>query len=505
MAKKARKKFLYADKKEQAIRVDHCLLLSFIAFYLFVIVSNVAAFLTGRLNMIFAIIMIALSVVAVVCNFVIYKMKPGTGAMRYTSFVFLVIIAIISGCVYTSYYLLFLMSVPLAGYIFYYKKKFLTIAGVIMILINFATPVIKMFLLGAALTGDQQFDSFFAAAVASIYVVLIIILESMAIDFNEDTIGKAEDENEKSKRILTDVLQVAAQVRNGTVDAMDVVKSLEDSSDVVNGAVKGISESTQITAENIEAQTVMTQNIQGSIEETLRQARDMVNVADESKKLNAESLQVMLELKVQSDSISQVSKTVAEKMAELRERTEAVKGITDTILNISNQTNLLALNASIESARAGEAGRGFAVVADEIRQLAEMTRQETENITEIVGELAENATEAANAVEKSTEGTKQQEVLIEKATESFEVMNGNVEHLTNSIDEIDKMLNDLSEANNKIVENITNISATTEEVTASSSQAEGLSQQNLSQADSTRELLTGVLEEAAKLDKYTND
>ena len=88
---------------------------------------------------------------------------------------------------------------------------------------------------------------------------------------------------------------------------------------------------------------------------------------------------------------------------EVRAGTENVKEITKTIFDISSQTNLLALNASIESARAGEAGRGFAVVADEIRALSERTRQETENITQILGALEENANDTAKAVARSLE------------------------------------------------------------------------------------------------------
>lgn len=67
----------------------------------------------------------------------------------------------------------------------------------------------------------------------------------------------------------------------------------------------------------------------------------------------------MEHLKTQSENIAQINEGVAASMQKLQEKTEAVKGIADTIFSISSQTNLLALNASIESARAGEAGKGL--------------------------------------------------------------------------------------------------------------------------------------------------
>lgn len=75
---------------------------------------------------------------------------------------------------------------------------------------------------------------------------------------------------------------------------------------------------------------------------------------------------------------------------------------------ISGQTNLLALNASIESARAGEAGRGFAVVAQQIRQLAEQTKNFTEEITQITNELNANANMVVDTISDSIEATDQQ-------------------------------------------------------------------------------------------------
>ena len=283
---------------------------------------------------------------------------------------------------------------------------------------------------------------------------------------------------------------------------MDLMTTLNDSTEVVNGAMTEISDSAQGTAESIQTQTTMTQNIQDSIEVTLKRSENMVVVAKQSGELNEQSLQIMGDLKKQSEVISDTNLEVADSMRELQERTEAVKTIANTIFSISSQTNLLALNASIESARAGEAGRGFAVVADEIRQLAEKTRLETENIARILAELSENAQHAAEAVNKSVNATEAQDEMIGQALQAFEAMNGNVGELISDIGEIDNMLTNLSEANNQIVENIMHLSATTEEVTASSVQAADLSMQNLENAEEAKRQLGSVLDVSHQLDKY---
>lgn len=142
-------------------------------------------------------------------------------------------------------------------------------------------------------------------------------------------------------------------------------------------------------------------------------------------------------------------------------------------------------------------------MADEIRQLAEKTRKETETIAGILNELSDHAQSAAAAVHQSIEAAGVQDEMIGQVFQSFDQMNENSGKLLSSIGNIDGMLNQLSESNNRIVDDITHLSANSQEVTASSMQASELSVQNLQNAETTKDMLNQVLDVSHELDQYT--
>lgn len=495
------KEFLYADKEQQLIRANRFMAIANTTYYLYVMAMLAISVIQGVRSAGFAGFIAIMVVVALASTWIIYKRNPRSTKMKYIVLIGLCLIGWVISFAYSQDFAVIIGIFVVICSVLYFNPKYSLIAGGAYTASS-ALAVWYKLSTGQNVGDNSAMDFVLVISALALFTAIVTLTTSVAKAFNDDSTGSAAAEQARQKEIMDDVLAVAEEVRNGTENAMEIINLLNESSEVVNGAMKDISDSTVNTSESIQTQTSMTQNIQESIDVTIQSSDSMVRMAQQSDELNQQNLQLMESLKHQSGIIANTNGEVAESMKALQERTNAVKGIADTIFSISSQTNLLALNASIESARAGEAGRGFAVVADEIRQLAEKTRVETENIAKILDELSQNAKEAAETVERSVEATNVQDEMIEKVSMSFEEMSQNVNGLIAEIENIDGLLGSLSEANNQIVENITNLSATTEEVTASSVQATEITVENLNHAEHAKEELTNILNVSHQLDKY---
>jgi len=496
-----KKAFLYADKEQQLIRANQFMALANTTYYLYVMVMLAISVMQGVRSVGFAGLIAVMVVIALAVTWIVFKRNPKSTKMKYIILFGLCPIGWIISFAYSQDFAVIIGIFVIVCSILYFNPKYTLIAGVAYTVCASYAVFYKMST-GENVGDNTLMDFIFVISALVLFTALVALTANVAKVFNNDSTGAAVAEQARQKEIMDDVLAVAEEVRRGTENAMEIINQLNESSEVANSAMKDISDSTVNTSESIQTQTTMTQNIQESIDVTIQSSENMVRMAQQSNELNQQNLQLMDSLKHQAGIIADTNGEVADSMRALQERTNAVKGIADTIFSISSQTNLLALNASIESARAGEAGRGFAVVADEIRQLAEKTRVETENIAKILDELSRNAKEAAETVERSVEATSVQDQMIEKVSMSFEEMSQNVDGLISEIENIDGLLVSLSEANNQIVENITNLSATTEEVTASSVQATEITVENLEQAERAKEELTNILNVSHQLDKY---
>ena len=422
------KNFRYADRDAQIQRTNRFMIIGYVVYYVAALVVVWISGVRGFRSLGYCAMLTGIMAVSYFIPTVMFIRNQKSSRIRYYAFAGLMLSSFYLAWAFNGYYIRFMAGLPLVACVLFFDKKFAAISSISFTALNLAVNLARN--AGASPYPDGTFmDQMSATFAIAVMMALTFLATRLGEQFNRDTIESLKAEQAQQKEMLDNVIAVAEEVRRGTENAMELMNTLNESTEVVNGAMSEISGSAQGTADSIQTQTTMTQSIQDSIEVTLQRSENMVVVAKQSGELNEQSLQIMGNLKKQSEVISATNSEVADSMRQLQERTAAVKNIANTIFEISSQTNLLALNASIESARAGEAGRGFAVVADEIRQLAEKTRLETENIAHILNELSDNAAYAADAVSKSVNATDAQDEMIGQALQAFEDMNGNVGQL----------------------------------------------------------------------------
>ncbi len=495
------KKFLYAEKDAQTRRVNRFSLIGLTGLYLAVLGIYLASFLKGGMKMLPLIVVAVVMVVSGVVDLIVQLRNRKSTKLKYFCAMELFVLAGVVAYFYDPYFIRFLVCMPLIAWTLYGDRKFMAITSILYAVENIGLTVYKVNV-AKSISAENALENYFALGTLVLFIFVCYYTTFVSNKFNSDTAGLLKEEADAQKSLSEGVLKVAGEVRKGAQDAMSIVDEVKDSTEVTSRSIVDISESTSVTADNIQTQTIMTQNIQENIEKTVARAEHMVKVADTSKDINTRNADIMARLKEQSEILSETNGQVSDSMGKLQENVENVRNITKTIFSISSRTNLLALNASIESARAGEAGRGFAVVADEIRELSEKTRKETENIATILEALNANAVETADAVGRSVEVSEQQDKMIAEASEQFGTLNANVNELVSDIQEIDTMLESLSNANNRIVDNIMQLSATTEEVTASAQQSASMSDKNRENTERAQEVLKQVLEVAEKMDQF---
>ncbi len=189
-------------------------------------------------------------------------------------------------------------------------------------------------------------------------------------------------------------------------------------------------EQIRITSENTAAVRAKSQSNLEQVEISSQR----LGVADQQSQ---QVVHLLAESRKQVESQARHAEESENIVARLDENSRNIGSILDVIKTIAEQTNLLALNAAIEAARAGEQGRGFAVVADEVRTLANRTHDSTEEIEKMIGSLQADATHAVSALEDGKN----------KAKESVEI----TQQVNEQVREITQIVTALTDINQRIV------------------------------------------------------
>jgi len=170
---------------------------------------------------------------------------------------------------------------------------------------------------------------------------------------------------------------------------------------------------------------------------TVEEVRQTAQMASQKAKLVSDSAQKAAQFSLSGrkstedvgvgmNRIRQQMEAIAASMVRLSEQSQTIGQIIATVEDLSVQSNLLAVNAAIEAAKAGEHGKGFGVVAQEVKSLAEQSRQATNQVRTILGDIQKATAAAVMATEQGGKAVEAGTRQTEAAGESIQALAGSV-------------------------------------------------------------------------------
>lgn len=259
-----------------------------------------------------------------------------------------------------------------------------------------------------------------------------------------DMIRKVNSTVDGLASVIKGIKNASGELESISADFRNMFEEMESSMEETAAEVETITGNTvsQVNythdmKEKIDAISEAIDNINSNIKALTRSAELVENCNNDAK-------QIMNELISISESSGAAIKEVKMQTDRTNQSAQQIHTATEIIAGISNQTNLLALNASIEAARAGEHGKGFAVVAEEIRNLADQSKESTQQINKIVNDLIANSNISVSITERVSEAFTEQNKKIQETESIFQSLHTEIAEVSNAIKGIDSEIGELN-------------------------------------------------------------
>ncbi|HWT74100.1 MAG TPA: methyl-accepting chemotaxis protein [Mobilitalea sp.] len=287
------------------------------------------------------------------------------------------------------------------------------------------------------------------------------------------------------KELISQVKNLSEDASKESADVAKTSKVFVKTTEDITMAMKEIEQGVMQQAKDAEKCLLQMDHLSEKIVLMSDNTDEVNKIAEETKGSIEKGTVITKKLNDQTKSTLKITTNIVEEIDNLAKKSMLINSIINIINDISNQTNLLSLNASIEAARAGEVGKGFAVVADEVRNLSEQIKNQTNDIKSIIQNIQDSTKKLTCTAREAGEVMELQKAAVKDTTDSYILINQNVDHLMVYFQEITNSVNNIEIARNSTLESIENISAVLEEIAAST---DNVSESAMNQLQSVEQL-----------------
>lgn len=322
---------------------------------------------------------------------------------------------------------------------------------------------------------------------------------------SDNEIGQA---SQAFNEMIISLRELTIQIERTSREVSDSSTSLKETAGQTEATTNEIATAIQSVASGAETQLASSKECQRAMMEMtigiqkIAESSSVVSeLATDTSDLAMQGETVINKTVEQMNTIEQRVFNAAEVMQELNDSSNRIGDILSHIADVANQTNLLALNASIEAARAGEYGKGFAVVAHEIRNLAERSKESSNEISEILNEIGSRSGQVTASLSSSANETRIGSELVNASGESFRSILRSVKEVSEQVQEVSAASQQMSAGSEEIAASLVELERMAHHSASNSQEVAAASEEQLASVEevaSSSEQLRSLASELRK-------